>query len=287
MDSAIDPGGDVLMGAASFDALLRTLASGTSRRNVLHHLAQALLALSPLALASEPGLARKRRKSKSKRKKRRRKRQPSPLAPPPPTSRPCISRCGDKRCGDDGCGGSCGLCNGGTCQAGICVCSGGQQLCQGRCVAPCASMQALDPLTCTCCRVHTASPCDTGPLCCSGICVPSTGGGGAYCDGRNFGAACDFDAQCRNAVCQGGVCTCPEGSDLCAGICQPECAGPNVKIPGTCSCCRRNDEPCSEFTPCCSGLCYPMVGCQGIPAEDPCEFDEQCFSGSCTLGFCD
>lgn len=271
------------MDAARFDDLLRAFAGDASRRRLIAGMARGLVMVGPLSLAVADAGAEKKRKKKKKKKKKR--------SAPPPAPPACLPNCDGKACGDDGCGASCGSCQGGSCANGVCLCQSPRELCQGACLAPCAADEIRNPLTCGCCRVRLAGPCTTGTPCCSGICTPSSGGPPAtYCDGRLLGAACDFDAQCHSGACRGGACACPEGTEACDGVCVPPCTGPNFRIPGQCACCRRNARNCSEFVPCCSGLCDEAQTpgrCLGRPPDEACEFDEQCFIGSCTLGFCD
>jgi hypothetical protein len=216
-------------------------------------------------------------------KKRKRKRKKK--------VRHCTPNCNGKACGSDGCGGSCGSCNGGACSGGTCVCSGTLVLCRGTCVPGCIGEAVIDPRTCECCQ--TGPPCASGADCCSGICQPDSGGGPDFCRRRDLGAPCDFDAQCNQTpcpgcpqhVCRNRACACSAGLEICGGECVPPCTGPDAPIPGACACCRRNGQSCSGVTPCCSEQCISGV-CVGFPFDHECEFDEQCASEVCTLGFC-
>lgn len=260
------------MDGERFDDLLRSLGSRPSRRGVIAGLASGLLAL--LAANQDAKARKKKRKGNNNKKKRRR----------------CTPTCAGKRCGPDGCGGSCGSCNGGTCANGTCVCSGDAVPCRGACVPGCIGEAVINPLTCDCCQ--TGPPCETGSDCCSGICQPDSGGGQDYCRGRDLGEPCDFDAQCNQTpcpgcllhVCRDGHCACPDGLQPCAGVCVPPCTGANAQIPGTCTCCRRNGLSCTGVTTCCSEC---IAGrCVGFSFDHSCEFDEQCASEICILGFC-
>lgn len=268
------------MDAEQFDALLRSLTSGASRRRVLASLMPGLLA----ALTSRHGEVADARKKRKGKKKRR-----------------CTPRCNGKTCGSNGCRGSCGRCDGGTCVAGVCQCSSELVFCRGACIPGCIGEAIISPLTCACCQ--TGPDCVSDIDCCSGICQPNTGGGADFCVARTLGASCDFDAQCQSTVCPPAQCPlhlrpicrdeqcgCPDDTEECQGECVPPCAGGNVHIPGACACCRRNAQTCGGVTPCCSEVCDTSQvpsRCAGLLPNDPCDFDEQCTSGSCTLGFCE
>jgi hypothetical protein len=268
--AACQPRRSLPMDGQRFDDLLRTLASGSSRRAVLSHLASGLLA--PLTLTESTEAKKKRGKGKKKRR--------------------CTPKCAGKTCGKDGCGGSCGPCAGfGECVNGTCVCAGDSVFCRGACVPGCIGEAIINPLTCECCGI--GSDCITDAECCSGFCHL---GGPSFCRNRFLGDSCDFDAQCSGFPCPGcpichdDQCTCPDGFQPCQGQCVPPCSGGNMQIPGACSCCRLNGQTCGGVTPCCSGDCDTTVvpsTCRGLLTGAPCNFDEQCASGDCLMGFCD
>ena len=166
------------MDADRFDALLRALIAGSSRRGVLAGLTSALLAASPRAFGDEHAIAK--RNHRRKRKKRNKKKNKS--SSPPVT---CTPSCAGKLCGDDGCGGTCGIaCGGGkSCLGGSCLCPSGQEDCQGTCIPDAA-----------CC---TSADCDPGEICVQRQCVIGQGTcplGANACGGAGLG--CDGNPAC-------------------------------------------------------------------------------------------
>ena len=69
------------MDASRFDALLRSLAVGASRRGLLAALTSGLIPVFPFALGSEEAAGKNK---KRKKKRRKNKNKPSPSASPPP-----------------------------------------------------------------------------------------------------------------------------------------------------------------------------------------------------------
>jgi hypothetical protein len=190
------------MDAARFDALLRSLATGRSRRAILAGMTSSWLVMPNLDSRDE---------ADAKRRKRKRRKKKKPTSP-----RPCVPNCTGATCAGDGCGGTCSCVAPATCVAGTCVCPGGfptcgpnatccdpsSQTCRdttcvgctrvgGACIQLsdcCQPVQGQTTVTCgdvpvtpdglICCR-QSGEPCAGGrfELCCSGICFSATPGG--------------------------------------------------------------------------------------------------------------
>ena len=107
--------------------------------------------------------------------------------PCPPESQTCV---------DDGIKAVCG-CRPGT-----------EELCGGKCLAPCGQFQLRNPVTCGCCWRNGAgalSAC-TSPPCC-GRCVAGDIPPFYACVGRNTDETCDFGGQCVSGICTDRKCT--------------------------------------------------------------------------------
>ncbi len=186
-----------------------------------------------------------------------------------------------------------------VCQNGACSCQAGFELCNGVCAAECpASITARNPLTCGCCRMNGFFPsaCNVPYPCCSGACVPTTGG--SICVGSGEGDGCSFDAQCDSGDCDNGVCEAPvclENGEDCEE--SEECCGALVCHAFgavTPTCCASNDIACSSDDDCCvvSGgrlACEPDGGGSPrccLPQGRSCANDGQCCSINCTNGHC-
>lgn len=117
-------------------------------------------------------------------------------------------------------------------------------------------------------------------------CTPNCAGKDCGPDG--CGRSC---GACTGGDCVNGTCDCPDGQELCGGVCREACPTGSVRLPATCNCCNPPDGPCNQPTPdptCCSGLCtFLGTGvCRGLGEGSSCQIDEQCDSGICRDGFC-
>ena len=112
-------------------------------------------------------------------------------------------------------------------------------------------------------------------------CTPSCGG--KACGDDGCGGSC---GPCFRGSCQGGVCVCPSGQEVCDGVCLDACDPGEVRVPFTCGCCATQSQGCVRDSDCCSNDCDFMKGCQGHDGFEACTFDEQCSSGACEAGKC-
>jgi hypothetical protein len=107
---------------------------------------------------------------------------------------------------------------------------------------------------------------------------------GKECGSDGCGGSCGTCAG--DAICQQeeGICFC--AGDICDDVCRASC-GTELRDPLTCGCCKANGDSCVDegSRSCCSGVC-PFDTCLGRETDDQCEFDAQCSSGTCLLGFC-
>ena len=110
---------------------------------------------------------------------------------------------------------------------------------------------------------------------------------------------CGGETSCRN-----GVCTCPDGKELCGDACYPPCPASSpgttmVRHPGTCTCCvRPGTYTCPSdpgnmcclgtgFLPCCAQPCNTLAvngECrEWDDANDNhgtiCDYDIECYEG--------
>jgi hypothetical protein len=106
---------------------------------------------------------------------------------------------------------------------------------------------------------------------------------GKTCGDDGCGGSC---GDCFRGSCQGGVCVCPSGEDVCDGACMPKCDPGEMREPGSCHCCMRNTGLCGIGVRCCSGVCGGPQVCQGKNGSEDCTFGEQCRSGVCQAGKC-
>ena len=207
------------MDADRFDALVRSLSPGSSRRTVLTVVASGLLALSANDLAAK----KKKKKGKKSRKKCNREKTP----------------CGDECCdAGDGCfefedTAFCYTqCNP--------VCTSPQVCCGEdctdvtadpkncrRCGTACAENEVCRFANCICDGPGCPAPGSTTPRCCpspDGVCCPS----GKCCPA---GEHCTEDGRCclnGTHTCFNGLC-CPDGS-FCGA--PGECLYPDRELPG-------------------------------------------------------
>lgn len=173
-----------------FDTLIRSLIRSRSRRDAVRVFSGSLLA-GLLTNDLRSGIAKKGKHGEGKKHKKR-------------TTNRCIPTCAGRTCGDDGCGGSCGPCANGVCNAGNCTCpTSGTERCGSGCAQPCSGGQVRNPVTCGCCTPNEGG-CTAENQCCSGNCLLDAQT--VFCLGRPSSQACQFDAQCNNPPCSGGIC---------------------------------------------------------------------------------
>ena len=259
------------MDGSRFDSLTRSLSVAISRRRAVGGLLSGSLSMlgwgsAPDAAAHDllPRCKKKSGKQKKKCLKKARAHNATHVTQTPPG---CIPNCAGKNCGPDGCGSTCGSCNDGTCTAGTCVCRPGEEVCQGRCVPKCGSLQVRRP-GCTCCGGLSASCSPGSHPCCSNRCSSS-----GFCEGRSVGEVCDFNEQCTYENCTGGICRCPSGTELCtigSNACALPCPQGQTRIPNSCNCCIESGSPCgTTSTPCCSGGICQQTSKQCIALNTP------------------
>jgi hypothetical protein len=106
---------------------------------------------------------------------------------------------------------------------------------------------------------------------------------GKTCGDDGCGGSC---GDCFRGSCQGGVCVCPTGEEVCKGACRAKCAQSELRDPDTCRCCTANERQCGLGSQCCSGDCGFNSSCQGRNGLVACTWDEQCQSGVCEAGAC-
>lgn len=124
---------------------------------------------------------------------------------------------------------------------------------------------------------------------------------GRACGDNGCGGSC---GACQGElICRNGTCACPDGQDLCGGICHPACppSSPGQVVarhPASCACCvRPGSFPCPNAAeqccvgpqdlPCCARACEPLAVSGDCPQGlwDPvlgevCHHDVECFPGS-------
>ena len=169
------------MDDATFDALLRALASRTIRRGVLAGLTGGLLTrglASGEVSAASSGLCKKPCGVCEKCKKGR-----------------CKKKNGKKTCKPGKCqpkrfGAACGS-GGQICQGTTCACPSGQKLSGGVC--------GVEP-TCD----GPGRPCSTS--CCSSVCFGPPPAPNGACDVSRLGDSCREDVPCLGGTCIGFVC---------------------------------------------------------------------------------
>lgn len=159
------------MDATRFDAFVRSLTGGVTRRGLSRALAGlgAIGGLSAL-LGSGEAEAKKKRKKKKKCKGKR--------------------KCGKKCVPKSGC------CTDADCGSGGKVCVGNVCTCPDTCPPD----HIANPETCACCRLNgvLADECAADP-CCSDLCSPAPGEM-TICFGRELGDPCSFDEQCASPL---------------------------------------------------------------------------------------
>ncbi|MGH2615533.1 MAG: hypothetical protein ACRDJC_09865 [Thermomicrobiales bacterium] len=105
---------------------------------------------------------------------------------------------------------------------------------------------------------------------------------GKNCGDDGCGRSC---GTCTGGTCQGGTCICPSGMEACGGECVVACGGVTVRNSRTCTCCLLPRTHCASDDACCTEHC--SVGhCTGFDRGEPCDFDGECFFGSCDNGAC-
>jgi hypothetical protein len=105
---------------------------------------------------------------------------------------------------------------------------------------------------------------------------------GKTCGDDGCGGSC---GDCFRGSCQGGICICPTGEEVCNGACIARCAELELRDPDTCDCCTGNGDPCGLGSQCCSDLCANSE-CHGRNGLEDCTFGAQCQSGVCEAGKC-
>ncbi|MFM9106534.1 MAG: hypothetical protein ACKOWF_07525 [Chloroflexota bacterium] len=234
------------MDSSRFDAMIRDLAAGESRRSVLGAAGAGLLAALGFAGPAAAKCGKNKPCGECRRcKKGKCKKKPDGAQCSGGTCQrgqcaaSCTPSCAGRECGGNGCGGSCGSCPATeSCNAsGICVCTPdcagkvcGDDGCGGSC-GSCAANQTCSDGACQC--------------------VPS-------CGGRN----------CGPDGCGGSCGSCVLGNS---------CSGGQCGVPPTC------DPPatfCIDALDCCSSFCNNL-GLSGVcrksSAGDPCFADDDCF----------
>lgn len=260
------------MDADRFDALLRSLASGASRRTLTSlTIAGSLAAL----LGHVPDVAGKKRKKKKKCKGGTTK---------------CNNACVDSQSDPAHCGGCNQPCaSGATCRNGSCQTTGG-------CNPPC-------PTGSTCvngsCQTSGACnpPCPSDRPCYKGACLCSSDGqcirdrdpGGDWCVKPTDDP---FKTHCG---CSRGETVCAPG-EACSFCCTTEFCRQILDDSFVCpsvpagayrgkTCCIANDRACSSDSPCCSGRCNRQ-GSAGTCAcgvtGQACTYNTGCCSGTCS-----
>jgi hypothetical protein len=247
------------MDSARFDDLLRSLASGLSRRATLAALASGFAGAGSLTLPDADAEARNKHKRKHRRKQRRRKRNRKCKGGTQRCGKQCISR-----------GECCGAC---LCQEGDCVCPvsspfarpgdvcpGGQE-CDG---AECGPDQTCSDGNCICTNPNFIA---CGALCCNSnteLCevTPTT----TSCTGE-FGGSCPVTDFCNDSTFYA-------------------CANNSGQPPETCVCAEAIGGGLLN-----SCVIYELTqnppNCDPCESEDDCGEDEVCISGNASeAGFC-
>jgi hypothetical protein len=109
---------------------------------------------------------------------------------------------------------------------------------------------------------------------------------GKLCGDNGCGGSC---GPCFRGSCQGGICLCPTGEEVCNSACIATCAQVELRDPDTCDCCTANGQECDLPDQCCSGSCVPESGimvCQGQEGLEACTWGAQCRTGVCDAGRC-
>jgi hypothetical protein len=218
-----------------FDALARSLASGSNRRQLLKGLLGIGGAVAASAVAPDVEAARR----------------PTPTPRPvscPGIQIPCGADCccpaGHSKCGPDCCpDGQAECCDNaccyGTCHGEELCCPNGSRLCDGVCLSNDRCCTADDCSTGVCATVQCTSDhtclytedCTLGgaEACCfeGQVCLEN----GACCTPTCNGASCGGDDGCGGTcpcpddkICNQGSCVCPAATMLCPdGVCRPCC----------------------------------------------------------------
>jgi hypothetical protein len=110
------------------------------------------------------------------------------------------------------------------------------------------------------------------------------------CGSDGCGGSC---GACTGGSCEDGACVCPGTLEVCRGACVAACSTGQLRNGLTCGCCSGARTLCNPNNPsaCCTGDCFqpPQGGdplCTGLDTGEPCDFDGQCFFGSCVTGIC-
>lgn len=266
-----------------FDALVRSLAVGRSRRQVLKGLLGLGGAVAAATVVSDTEAARR----------------------PTPTPRP-EKRCPGQQTLQDGqctCPPNTDNCGPECCPAGAQCCSGA--CCYGQCYGEelcCPSSQDWCEATGECCA--PGSVCCGASGCQAACCVPSCDG--STCGGDGCGGSCSCDG---GKICSAGLCVCPAGTMECSdGTCNPCCELLNMSSEcvatqggdAGCWACSLTNGPgtsarsCGAWT---AGCPIPNVGTGYCGAEDhlcypykangaSCSANRECSSGYCLSGVC-
>lgn len=293
-----------------FDSLVKSLASGTSRRSVLKGLL-GLGGVVSIGARSGPGAEAARRPAPT----------PRPITCPGSQywdGETCACTSGEV-CGSDCCPSGSECCDGACC-VGHCY---GEELC-----CPndnwCDAAGACCPDGATCCDelgcivfeegdCGCAGECPDGFECCGGQCCATgycagvvccaLGVCGDICLGHEDQACCDgliyfpgFQYCCDGHIIEGECCVsggCAEGSECCGGTCCPSgaCAGEVCCEFGACGgeCLASDNHRCCAGTPynrltrvCCDGQTF-FGNCCG---EDDCQECARCEGHQCNRGSC-
>ena len=260
-----------------FDGLTRTLAGGTSRRQVLKLLAGGVAG----GLAGVLGAGNSGAAPRCKRVGQRCH-----------TNADCCPEQNQTICSATS----------GQCEA----CPAGTALCGGQCVAGCTGGLVLDPTTCTC-------SCPPGTRGCGGTCVDimsdeqHCGGCGGACTvpgsvcaagqcacplGTTYchetGSCADLGTDpancgscgnaCPSGACAGGACACAPEATACGGQCVGPCAVGEVLFRSSCTC---------GACPASLGTCATAGECQErAQAYDTCQNGCCCTSAGSTMVGC-
>lgn len=164
------------------------------------------------------------------------------------------------------------VCGAGACSRGIQACIGG--LCEwyGELGAPCGACP-----TCDCLRASSLNV---------SSCHDDGHGGITYAIYAGVeGDPCKSDANCANAVCQGGACHClPAGASLPSNGTNACCSG--WAQAGVCT--AQPGSPCTTRAPDCNGGTCNASTCSCVGAGGYCNVDTDCCAGAthCAQGQC-